>query len=355
MSDMRETFLRTTLIVMCVLSGVAESITLSYFVLIQLGYWAFSLFVAAIFHFSIMDSFNILWNGSQHAYAVLRGWLHEPLWMKRLFTAFVTPLLLYGGYIFAHYYFAATYFHALLFTFTYFHQYHSYFPLVLGVLLASTTLISVVNVLANALRLVNSAINLFVDFMDPDKDVVLDKVFLTKTLGYAAGAVLSCIFTEVTYLSLSYGFHHFYVFTATAPPVFSVPVLLMTMFFAVMHTMRQIVNYLVSVAFCPPKHSEGYWDDFRRRSLPQKLGQVWGWCTYLLRGYAKAVGAAISLTRGFMPIFTYNFLDKLTSDPVTSVTLIPARYTDVVMVQSKEPNVSTEVTRRQEKKAKKLR
>ena len=87
MSDMRETFLRTTLIVMCVLSGVAESITLSYFVLIQLGYWAFSLFVAAIFHFSIMDSFNILWNGSQHAYAVLRGWLHEPLWMKRLFTA----------------------------------------------------------------------------------------------------------------------------------------------------------------------------------------------------------------------------------------------------------------------------
>lgn len=324
MAKKRELLLRSTLITMCLVSGLAESITLSYFVLIQLGYAAFAVFVAAIFHFSVMDSFNVLWHGSEHIADILQRWWKDSLFMKRLITAFVMPLLLYGGYVFSQYYFAATYFHALLFMFTYFHQYHAYFPLVLGVTLIPTTVISTVNVLSNAFRLADSMLKLFVSFLDPEQDVCLDKVFLSRTLGYAVGVVLSCVFTEVTYLSLSYGMHHYYVFTASVAPVFSVPVLLITMFCAVMHTMRQIVNYLTDAAFCHPTVSHGYWQDFLGRSRSQKTLQVWGWATYMLRGYAKAVGAAISLTRGFMPIFTFNFLDKLTSDPVSSVVLLPA-------------------------------
>jgi hypothetical protein len=208
--------------------------------------------------------------------------------------------------------------------FTYFHQYHAYFPLVLGITLIPTTVISTVNVLSNALRLTDSVLKLLVDFLDSEQDICLDKVFLSRTLGYAVGVVLACVFTEVTYLSLSYGMHHYYVFIASTAPVFSVPVLLITMFCAVMHTMRQIVNYLTDAVFCHPKVSYGYWQDFSGRSWMQKTLQVWGWATYMLRGYAKAVGAAISLTRGFMPIFTFNFLDKLTSDPVSSVVLLPA-------------------------------
>ena len=324
MAKRRELLLRSTLITMCLVSGLAESITLSYFVLIQLGYAAFAVFVAAIFHFSVMDSFNILWHGSQHISDILGRWWKDSMFLKRLITAFVMPLLLYGGYVFSQYYFAATYFHALLFMFTYFHQYHTYFPLVLGITLIPTTVISTVNVLANALRLVDSIMKLILDFLDVDHEMRLDKVFLIRTLGYAAGVVLACVFTEVTYLSMSYGMHHYYVFTAAVPPVFSVPVLLITMFCAVMHTMRQIVNYLTDTAFCHPKVSHSYWQDFSARPFYEKFLQVWGWGTYLMRGYAKAVGAAISLTRGFMPIFTYNFLDKLTSDPVSSVVLLPS-------------------------------
>jgi hypothetical protein len=324
MAKKRELLLRSALITMCLVSGLAESITLSYFVLIQLGYVAFVLFVAAIFHFSVMDGFNVLWHGSEHIAGIAQKWWKDFLFMRRLVTAFVMPLLLYGSYVFSQYYFAATYFHALLFMFTYFHQYHAYFPLILGLTLIPTTVISTVNVLANALRLVDSVLQLFIDFVDPEQDICLDKIFLSRTLGYAAGVVLACVFTEVTYLSLSYGMHHYYVFTAATAPVFTVPVLLITMFCAVMHTLRQIVNYLTDTAFCHPKVSHGYWQDFSGRSWGQKALQIWGWTTYMLRGYAKAVGAAISLTRGFMPIFTYNFLDKLTSDPVSSVVLLPA-------------------------------
>ncbi len=323
MAKKRELLLRSILITMCLVSGLAESITLSYFVLIQLGYAAFVVFVAAIFHFSVMDGFNVLWNGSRHIADILQRWWKDTLLAKRAITAFVMPLFLYGGYVFSQYYFAATYFHALLFMFTYFHQYHAYFPLVLGITLIPTSVITTVNILANALRLVDSMLQLFLDFLDPEHELCLDKVFLSRTIGYAAGAVLACVFTEVTYLSLSYGMHHYYVFTAATAPIYSVPILLITMFCAVMHTMRQIVNYLTDTAFCHPKVSHSYWQDFCARSWGQKMLQIWGWGTYLLRGYAKAVGAAISLTRGFMPIFTYNFLDKLTSDPVSSVVLLP--------------------------------
>ena len=323
MAKKRELLLRSSLISLCLVSGLAESITLSYFVLIQLGYTAFVVFVAAIFHFSVMDSFNVLWNGSQHIAHILKRWCKDSLFIKRLVTAFVMPMLLYGGYAFSQYYFASTYFHALLFMFTYFHQYHAYFPLVLGFTLIPTTLISTVNVLSNALRLSDSVLMLLEDFLDSERDICLDKVFLSRTLGYAVGVVLACVFTEVTYLSLSYGMHHYHVFTASSVPYFSVPALLITMFCAVMHTMRQIVNYLTDSVFCHPKVSYGYWQDFFSRSWAQNTYQVWGWSTYMLRGYAKAVGAAISLTRGFMPIFTFNFLDKLTSDPVSSVVLMP--------------------------------
>ncbi len=343
MAKKRELLLRTTLITMCLVSGLAESVTLSYFVLIQLGYAAFVVFVAAIFHFSVMDSFNVLWHGSQHIADILQRWWKDSLLVKRLVTAFVMPILLYGGYAFSQYYFAATYFHALLFMFTYFHQYHAYFPLVLGLTLIPTTLISTVNVLSNALRLSDSVMTLLVDFLDSEQDICLDKVFLSRTLGYAVGVVLACVFTEVTYLSLSYGMHHYYVFTASAVPFFSVPALLITMFCAVMHTMRQIVNYLTDAAFCHPKVSYSYWQNFFGRPWTQKTYQVWGWGTYMLRGYAKAVGAAISLTRGFMPIFTFNFLDKLTSDPVSSVALLPAVKSDAEQVDKMKLSSETDV------------
>ena len=322
-----ETNLRLLLITLCVSAAVLESITLSYFILIQLGYVAFFSCMVALFHFSVMDSFNILWNNSRTGINIVMAWARNSSLLKRLSAFVAFQAILIGVGVFVCYYYCASYFNALLFLYTYLPFHSKYFPVILNMMLIPAALVAGMNILINALQLTQSLIMLVSDFgRIMDEEQFMDKKMAVKIFGYACALVLTLIFTEITYLSLSHGYQHYHLFVTKAPLSFlPLPLLLLSMTLAMGHTMRQIVNYTVDGLFYSQNASLTYWHEYKQKPFSERLRQAWAITTYVLRGYAKGVGTAMSLTRGFAPLFFYNALDKVVGDPVTSVSLMPTR------------------------------
>ena len=305
----------------CFCAALFESVSLSYFLLIQLGYTAFCICALALLHFSIMDSFNILWNNSRVAAAILKDWWQSKSWIKKLWATMFLYAIVLGFAVFLCYYYSASYFNGLLFLYTHLPKLHAYFPAILNATLLPATFVAGANVFVNAIQMTHSLIG-SMDYMTQIEDVAdVDRKTAVRVFGYAIAFVLACIFTEITYLSLSYGYQHFFLFTTNNPvPYLPIPMMLSVMFLAVAHTMRQIVNYVVDALFYNADASLAYWDSYAKKTNTFKFVQSWALVTYCLRGYAKGVAAAMSLTRGFAPIFIYNALDKVTGDPITSCT-----------------------------------
>jgi len=230
-------------------------------------------------------------------------------------------------YLFVCYYYCASYFNALLFLYTYFPFYSKYFPVILNTMLIPAAMVAGMNLLINALQLTQSLAMLVSDFgRISDEERFMDKKMAVKVFSYACALVLTLVFTEITYLSLSHGYQHYHLFVTKFPLSYlPIPLLLLSMTLAMGHTMRQIVNYTVDGLFYSQNSSLIYWHEYKQKPLLNRLRQAWAITTYILRGYAKGVGTAMSLTRGFAPLFFYNALDKVVGDPVTSVSLMPVR------------------------------